>query len=366
MHILTGEEVMKAKSMLLLLCGILVWGCEKKESEAQKEEFETPKQEIGTKDTETSQKEPVMAKKGPEAPPKEESRIETPAAAIPTKIGDRAFVLTGLEWVKGEPVTFEAGSIYVVEFWATWCPPCRTSIPHLTEIQHKYKDQKLTVIGISTETAAKVKPFVEEWGAKMDYTVAIDPERKVHKGYMKAFKQNGIPHAFIVDGEGKLAWHGHPMADMDTVLPQVISGAFDMAAYAQKKAKQEQVVKNLRSYFAAIQSGETNPAVQDLARQILSDGSTETLNELAWNILTKVPKEKRDLALALQAAEKANTMTEGKSAMILDTYALALFENGQVQAAIENQTKAVELSKDNERMVGGMRKQLEKFQASVE
>jgi len=161
---------MKTRIIILLLCGVLAAGCEKKE-------------------------------------------------------GGSAAALTGLEWVKGEPVTFEAGLVYVVEFWATWCPPCRTSIPHLTEIQHKYKDQKVTVIGISNEKVATVQPFVANMGAKMDYTVAVDPEGKANAGYMKAFNQNGIPHAFIVDGKGQIAWHGHPMDGLDEALADVLGGS---------------------------------------------------------------------------------------------------------------------------------------------
>jgi len=141
-----------------------------------------------------------------------------------SKIGDPAVALTGLEWVKGRPVTFEPGSIYVVEFWATWCPPCRTSIPHLTKIQRKYRSKKVKVIGITSEKMDKVKPYLVQMGAKMSYTVAIDKEGKTSKGYMRAFKQNGIPHAFIVDGEGKIAWHGHPMKDLDAVLAEMVRG----------------------------------------------------------------------------------------------------------------------------------------------
>ena len=110
---------------------------------------------------------------------------------------------------------------------------------------------------------------------------------------------------------------------------------------------------------------EENEHNEELARQILSEAPFSMLNEIAWHILTEVEKEKRDLGFALQAAEKANTMTEGKSPMILDTYALALFENGQVQAAIEKQTQALELAKGNEPMVKELRARLEKFQAAV-
>ena len=358
---------MKAKWLVLLLCGIMVFGCEKKDSETSQKgtEVQTKDPEAGKKDPQAPSSNPVVTKPKLKTPPNEVNPNKNPVVAMPTKIGDRAVLLTGLEWVKGEPVTFEAGSVYVVEFWATWCPPCLTSIPHLTEIQHKYKDQKVTVIGISKEKVETVKPFVAKMAAKMDYTVAVDTEGTVGEGYMKAFKQNGIPHAFIVNGQGQLVWHGHPMGDLDRVLPEVVTGTFDLAAYAQEKAKHEQTEKNMRAYFSAIQSGEAATAIQAIARQILSEAPSGMLNQLAWDILTKVPKEKRDLALALKAAEKANTMTEGKSAMILDTYALALFENGQVPAAVEKQTRAVELSKGNERMAAQLQKQLEKYQAAV-
>ena len=68
-------------------------------------------------------------------------------------LGDPAAELKIAKWVKGEPVTIsaDAKNIYVVEFWATWCPPCRTSIPHLTEMQKRFKEKNVTIIGITDE-----------------------------------------------------------------------------------------------------------------------------------------------------------------------------------------------------------------------
>src|SRR5687767_13027650 len=88
------------------------------------------------------------------------------------ELGDPAPELQIAKWVKGEPVKeFEKGKVYVVEFWATWCGPCRTSIPHLTEMQKKYED-KVVFIGVSDEDAETVAPFVDKMGDEMAYRVA--------------------------------------------------------------------------------------------------------------------------------------------------------------------------------------------------
>src|SRR6218665_3455120 len=99
-----------------------------------------------------------------------------PSLPAPT-VGSPAPALKVAKWFKGTPVTeLEKGKVYVVEFWATWCGPCKSSIPHVTKLQKQYKDKGLTVIGVDIwETdLAKVEPFVAEMGDKMDYAVAIE------------------------------------------------------------------------------------------------------------------------------------------------------------------------------------------------
>ncbi len=111
----------------------------------------------------------------------------------------------------------------MVEFWATWCGPCRATIPHLTELAHKYKDKGVRFIGVDVwERDTKlVAPFLAEMGDKMDYSVALDDVPKdgkpadgaMAKNWMKAAEENGIPTAFVVR-DGKIAWIGHPI-EMD-------------------------------------------------------------------------------------------------------------------------------------------------------
>jgi len=151
-----------------------------------------------------------------------------------SKVGDLAKPLSVATWVKGAdaeaPVDVTDGkNTYVVEFWATWCGPCKTSIPHLTELQSKYKDQGLVIIGISNEELEEVKPFVEEQGDKMNYIVAVDKDEETSMSYMQAFGQNAIPCAFIIDKSGKVVWVGHPM-QMDRPLEEILSGTYDLAA----------------------------------------------------------------------------------------------------------------------------------------
>ena len=84
------------------------------------------------------------------------------------------------QWVKGEFNQAEA-EVYIVEFWATWCPPCRKSIPHLSELQEEYGSSGLVIVGVTDEDAEVVEPFVERMGSKMDYIVAIDNHQSLNQ-----------------------------------------------------------------------------------------------------------------------------------------------------------------------------------------
>ncbi|CAH1764757.1 12934_t:CDS:2 [Entrophospora sp. SA101] len=121
-------------------------------------------------------------------------------------IGTTVPAIEGLEFLKGEPVTIgrpDSSPVVIVEFWATWCPPCRNSIPHLSEIQNKYK--KAIIVGITSEKdkISSVKTFIDEMGDKMNYRVAVDIEGSA---------RSRIPTAFILV-KNQIIWVGHPMTE---------------------------------------------------------------------------------------------------------------------------------------------------------
>jgi len=151
------------------------------------------------------------------------------------KVGDPAPKLQTGKWVQGQPVqNFQKGKAYIVEFWATWCGPCRASIPHVNELYAQYKDKGLIVIGQNCweKDESLVEPFVKKMGEKMAYRVALDDKDGSERGkmaetWMKAAGRNGIPSAFLVDTQGRIAWIGHPMQLNPKVIEDVLAGKFD-------------------------------------------------------------------------------------------------------------------------------------------
>jgi thiol-disulfide isomerase/thioredoxin len=120
--------------------------------------------------------------------------------------------ITNLKFVKGKQYDVEAlrgKSGMVLEFWATWCGPCRQTIPHLTQISKQFPD--VPFIGISSgEDEATVKNFVDRMGSKMDYSVAIDTDGSVME-MMQQLNIMGIPAAVVVDASGQIQFQNHPM-----------------------------------------------------------------------------------------------------------------------------------------------------------
>jgi thiol-disulfide isomerase/thioredoxin len=320
------------------------------------------------------------------------------ASAQSLRIGDPAPKLEVSLFVKGEPVkAFEPGKTYVVEFWATWCAPCLTSIPHLTGLQKKYPG--VTVIGVSIESKKElVKPFVEKRGAEMNYRVAVDdvPKGKddwdgaMGVSWLKAAGQDGIPSAFIINQEGKVAWIGHPM-EMDKPLEMIVNGKWSIKVAADEQRREREQrnpgqkvlgkiedaeragnVKDLLAMsdelIAPKSEAEARMALRMLAALITLDqqdkalefgrklekgemgGETENLNLIAWAIVDPDLKGKPNAKLiqfAVETARRADEESGLKNGSIADTLAKAYFDSGDAKKAVEAQERAIRLTKES-------------------
>jgi thiol-disulfide isomerase/thioredoxin len=286
--------------------------------------------------------------------------LSVPALAL--KLGDPAPPIGVEKWVKGGPVDLAATkgkNVVVVEFWATWCGPCRASIPHLSALQKKYKDEGLVVVGVSSsdKTEEDVTKFVKAMGDKMDYVVAYESmeSRQVSDAYMKPFEAEGTPHAFVVDKNGRLVWHGHPMVGLEEVVKAVLKGdqtpeslyKISQDVKRAQKDKAERIRWNSKRYYDLVAKPDQVEASREKGEKLFAalEDDYQGMNELAWTILTGEEIQSRDLELALRIAAKATELSGGEEPAILDTYARALFDNGKIDAAVQQQKKAVEFQK---------------------
>lgn len=99
------------------------------------------------------------------------------------------------------------GRVLIIDFWATWCPPCRDEIPVLVDLKNEHGDRGLEILGLTIEDperdADAVRQFVREFG--INYSIGFAPE-----GMFEAFVGPGdhpIPQTFVFDREGKLRDH---------------------------------------------------------------------------------------------------------------------------------------------------------------
>lgn len=104
------------------------------------------------------------------------------------------------KWLTPAPGT--QGKFVLIDFWATWCGPCRQSIPDLNNLHAKFKDQ-IVFIGLSDESEDAVRKMKSP---KIEYSIAIDTSAQMKS----AMEVRGIPHAIILDPNGIVRYEGHP------------------------------------------------------------------------------------------------------------------------------------------------------------
>lgn len=317
--------------------------------------------------------------------------------------GDAAPALSVEKWVKGEPITgFEKGKVYIVEFWATWCGPCKASMPHLSEIQKDYKSKGLTIIGMASagwrDELGKVEDMVKDKGDTMGYTVAWDKDGATNNSYMKAARQRGIPTSFVIDQKGNIAWFGHPMR-LDYVLDDIVGGKWDykdgpakldkmdqeaeaimenadgdpkaaLKAMTEFEAKYPKMAKEMvhSKYSIQVRSDmweEASKTGEIVVNEAIAKKDFMGLNEIAWQLVDPegTVKGKHLLDLATKAATKGVELSEEKNGAIMDTLARCYWLKGDKMKAVELQKKAIaSLGKDEDSMKEQLQETLKEYE----
>ncbi len=339
-------------------------------------------------------------------------------------IGDEAPPIDVFHWLKGEALTdFEPGRVYVLEFWATWCGPCVANMEHLSQIQERYADRGVVIVGISDEPLQKVTRFLctrNRADARLHndrtrYRLATDPDRSAFDDYMSATHQRGLPKAFIIGRTGRLEWVGHPVAgEMDVPLESIVDGTWSRQPFkdeftTNQRASDElwratsklSMATDAQDWDAALEAvdviigrGKDTYIPTKLgiflwgmkdydwgyayARQIMEqawDDNAWLLMQVAWVVSDHkrfpIPDEHRDLDLALEAISRANELTEQPPEDSLAMQASIEFRLGRFDEAVGHQQLALKRLKALQERVAeheleGYRELVGRYAATVE
>jgi cytochrome c biogenesis protein CcmG, thiol:disulfide interchange protein DsbE len=140
-------------------------------------------------------------------------RAEEKKLGAKSFLGKAAPAITVQKWISAEPN--RKGKFVLIDFWATWCPPCRQTVPELNRFHQKFGD-KLVVMGISNEKEEVVRKFTE---ANIKYYSALDTTAVLAKQY----EVTSIPHCVIINPAGTVIWEGFPLLPGAELTDEVVA-----------------------------------------------------------------------------------------------------------------------------------------------
>ena len=254
------------------------------------------------------------------------------------QVGEPAPPLMIKEWIQGPPVEVKSGTnLYVIQIFTTTSLTNQQSLTNLNALQTRFKGQGVLVVGVSDEPVEKIREFMAHDGKVIKHAIAADDRRKTALSYMRAIRQRGVPHVFVVGKDGQMLWHGHPQDGVEEVLEQVVAGRYDPAPAARLDVAHIQIDQYLT---LARQNDKRVPAA---GRQflILWTNDVASLCDLTLAISADRAPRKRDLELAAEALVRAEELVATNSARVAEAQASYLFATGKKAEGLARAKEAV-------------------------
>ena len=287
-------------------------------------------------------------------------------------VGKKAPELKVGGWVQGAPVSeFVPGETYVVEMWATWCGPCIDVIPHLNKLHKQYEadeDTKVTFIGMNISDAQpeetdeqrseRIQQFINDRNGEMTYRVAYEDGRLMGETWMQPADQRGIPAAFIVDGDGRVAWVGHP-GTIDEPLESIVNGEHDIEQAKQASIGQAVLTDTLMGLQRGGDASEALKTLEALTLTVFKDDADRRA-EVGFYAAQMPTTGEEGKAWSMRIIDAAVEASEGKAPIPLAYRASLKQLSGDTAGAIEDMSKALEVNED-ERLGNALEAELKRM-----
>lgn len=334
-------------------------------------------------------------KDDPPKPVVEEKQKEEPQKPHELMVGDAAPEIHVDEWLAGDAAKLEEGKLYWVYFWSTWSAPSLVNFENMTTLQKKFEDKGFVVIGVTREDDRgnrlfNVKKEVEANASVIDFRLAWDEKGETWKRYMTASGFRKIPHGFLVDRSGRIAYMGPPGA-LEETLEKIVAGKFDIdeaaRVYANKvnvSILRREIETRLSKAYTEGKLGDVLLALDELialgpkfshyavnkfqlllkdmkddksayawaqeAAETCLKENSYALNTLAYSIVIRSDFTPKNYDVAMELAVRASEIEEGKDGQVWNTIGTIHFRLEEWKEAVDAMEKAVEFAPhDNQR-----------------
>ncbi|QDV22249.1 peroxiredoxin family protein [Aureliella helgolandensis] len=181
---------------------------------------------------------------------------------------------------------YNRDTIYVVEFWATWCPPCIAAMPLMEDIQNEFADRGVQLISLSNESREKLDEFLAKEVPGISgktyldiaevYAIACDPDQSVYKEYMAASGNFSIPKIFIIGKDGRVEWIGEH-GGLRSTLEEILTGRWDRAGFARKYEVKQDVSLAIRrmSEFRQKHAEDPDVVIAEIDKELAKIGPVD-------------------------------------------------------------------------------------------